>query len=159
MNQKQGLCVDSRMNPLLYGFLRRVGGAWMLLTSIVGGIDAYNGLNCTRRVGGYIRPFPADSTEKQQIIDAAIAVPYGLIRGPLYNFGQSLNMEGACGAESYTMRFGTGLANLFNSNGMRVFYLINQGVLGTGGAMIGGLIAEEVHVFSRPPAKVGRLTP
>lgn len=126
----------------------------MLVTSIVAGVDTYQGMNCAGRTGGYIQPFPGGDAQDQRIANAVIAIPYGLVRGAIYNFGQSLNMEGSCGAGSYTVRFADGISGLFNHSAPGTVYRLNQAILGVGGAIIGGIIAEEMHVFRVPPARV-----
>jgi len=126
----------------------------MLVTSVVAGIDTYQGMNCANKVGGYIQPFNSADPKDRQIGNALIAVPYGIVRGVIYNFGQSLNLEGTCGSTSYTMTFADGLTRLFNHRAPSVVYQLNQAILGAPGAMVGGVIAEEFHVFSVRPAKV-----
>ena len=132
----------------------------MLVTSIVAGVDTYQGMNCARRTGGYIDFAPASrDPDFNRIKDAVIAVPYGVVRGVIYNFGQAIGAEGTCSNGSYALKFGNALSGLFNSNAPRTIYLLNQAILGAPGAAFGGVVAEEFHVFGQPPAKVAGLSP
>lgn len=136
------------MHPLAY----RLISAWSAVAFIVGGVDAYNGLACKGATGGYVRPLPGPSSRAHFASDVVMAIPYGIGRGVLYNVGQSLGTEGACGRASYTNQFAGGISRLFGNPIAGKAYAGSQALFGLPGAMLGGVAAEEVHTFRRLPA-------
>lgn len=136
------------MHPLA----SRLLSAWATVAFIVGGVDAYNGLECTGRTGDYFRPVPTRDSGVQFVSDAVMAIPYGIGRGVLYNVEQSLGTEGRCGAASYTNQFAGGISRLFGTSVAGKVYAGSQALFGIPGAAIGGVVAEEVHTFRRIPA-------
>jgi hypothetical protein len=132
----------------MHPFLSRVGGAWLAVSGIVAGVDTYQGLPCAPGINLHV----SSSTDGSTLVNALLAVPEGAINGVLYNFTQAIGANGGqCGADNYTHRIGNGLADQFNMNGIKTIYYLNQAVLGMGGAAIGGIVAEEVQVFSARP--------
>ncbi len=143
------------MHPLAYRLL----SAWSAVAFIVGGVDAYNGLECKNATGGYIRPLPGNSPAAHFASDVIMAIPYGVGRGALYNVGQGLSTEGACGRAGYTHRFAGGISRLFGTPVAGKVYAGSQALFGLPGAMLGGLAAEEVHTFSGRSLRDIRLPP
>lgn len=137
--------------------LYRLGACWMAVTGIVAGVDTYSGMQCARRTGGYIRVLPANATPAAQDIAAfALAIPYGAVRGVIYNFSQAVGGEGACGHGGYTAQFAGQLGTLFKSEAVSAAYRFNQSVLGFGGAIAGGIIAEEMPILGRFASDIDR---
>ena len=132
----------------MHPFLSRLGGAWLAVSGIVAGVDTYQGLPCAPGINLRV----SSHEDSARLANAALAIPEGAINGVLYNFTQAIGAgSGQCGAENYTHRIGNGLADLFNMNGIKTVYFLNQAILGVGGAAIGGIVADEVQVFSGRP--------
>ncbi len=121
---------------------------WAIAASVVAGVDTFQGLGC-KGTGGYdMTGTPARPNALHDFGTIALSVPFGMIRGAVYNTTLAMGGERSCGAGSLTHGFGNRLAAEFNAPGARTVFGVSQTVFGFPGALIGGAVAEAAPAFT-----------